>query len=437
MRVDKKTLQDLAIWDKNGGVIDLLDHCITTGGSQYLKLSVQSPPQNVHDIRLIQDAVKDAAALLHSWPKQLNNGMVMMVDKFFTSAESIISKPNTLSLVVDQVVKKIVPRNEQSLIKFSITQVIDFIKACDSLIKDFGASVSATIIKDILDDMARIISQEHFQRLAHMPEMPTHQSLMLAAYHTRKYLKAQTAILLQHVYKLDYLRSLACAMETQKWTMPVFVDTPQTLYAEDLYHPLLQNPISYKVDFSNQKNFLFITGANMSGKSTFMKSLGIAAFLAHLGCGVPAKQMKLSFINALITNMQIEDNIYTGESYFLAEVLRMKNTALQIRDQDNNLVLMDELFKGTNIHDAYDCTQTVIEALMPNKKNLYCLSTHLYELGHQLTSFPNIIFKFFETVLDEKGGYAFSYQMKEGVSNDKIGYMVLKKEGVIDILNNS
>src|SRR5690606_1374314 len=139
-------------------------------------------------------------------------------------------------------------------------------------------------------------------------------------------------------------------------------------------------------------------------------------------------------IHALVTNMHIQDNIYTGESYFLAEVMRMKNTALQLKEQDNNIVLMDELFKGTNIYDAYECSETVVKSLVNNNKNIYCLSTHLYELGHQLQVHHNIQFQYFETILTPDAHYAFTYQLKEGVSKDKIGYMVLKKEGVVDIL---
>ncbi|MEO8428635.1 MAG: DNA mismatch repair protein MutS, partial [Verrucomicrobiota bacterium] len=64
------------------------------------------------------------------------------------------------------------------------------------------------------------------------------------------------------------------------------------------------------------RNFLLLTGANMSGKTTFMRSLGVSALLAHLGMGVPAASLRISFLQGIITNMQVEDNILRGESYF-------------------------------------------------------------------------------------------------------------------------
>src|SRR5690606_32867402 len=129
---------------------------------------------------------------------------------------------------------------------------------------------------------------------------------------------------------------------------------------------------------------LFLTGANMSGKSTLMRTLGIAALLAHTGMGVPAASMRISFLNGIISNMHVQDSIVLGESYFFAEVKRMKLTAQKLAESEYNLVLMDELFKGTNVHDAYECSMAVIEGLSYKRKNIMVLSTHLYELKEQL-----------------------------------------------------
>ena len=95
---------------------------------------------------------------------------------------------------------------------------------------------------------------------------------------------------------------------------------------------------------------------------------------------------------------------------------------------------MDELFKGTNVHDAYECSKAVIEGLLSHSNSLMMLSTHLYELSENLKEYSNILFRYCYTKLDTSGSYQFTYQLKEGVSNDKIGYLVLKNEGVLDLL---
>ena len=171
----------------------------------------------------------------------------------------------------------------------------------------------------------------------------------------------------------------------------------------------------------------------MAGKSTFIKAVGIAVYLAHLGMGVPAQKMELSLFDGVLSNINIEDNISKGESYFFNEVQRVKNTILKINDNKRWLVLIDELFKGTNVQDAMKCSSTVIKGLIKIKNSLFILSTHLYEIGEELKQFPNISFKYFETsVKDDQ--LDFNYQLKEGISNDRLGYLILKREKVIDLL---
>jgi DNA mismatch repair ATPase MutS len=96
-------------------------------------------------------------------------------------------------------------------------------------------------------------------------------------------------------------------------------------------------------------------------------------------------------------------------------------------------VLIDELFKGTNVQDAMKCSLTVIKGLLKIRNSLFILSTHLYEIGEELKKYPNISFKYFETnVMDDQ--LVFSYQLKDGISNDRIGYVILRREKVVEML---
>ena len=171
----------------------------------------------------------------------------------------------------------------------------------------------------------------------------------------------------------------------------------------------------------------------MAGKSTLIKSVGSAVFLAHLGMGVPAQQMTLTLFDGLLTNINVVDNIAKGESYFFNEVQRVKNTVEKINNGKKWLVLIDELFKGTNVQDAMKCSLTVIKGLIKIKNSLFILSTHLYEIGDELKQYPNISFRYFETIANDDQ-LEFSYQLKEGISNDRLGYLILKREKVVDML---
>lgn len=171
----------------------------------------------------------------------------------------------------------------------------------------------------------------------------------------------------------------------------------------------------------------------MAGKSTLIKAVGSAVFLAHIGMGVPAAKMKLTLFDGLLSNINVVDNIAKGESFFFNEVQRIKNTIEKINNGKKWLVLIDELFKGTNVQDAMKCSLTVIKGLIKMKNSLFILSTHLYEIGDELKNYPTISFRYFETnVKDEE--LEFSYQLKEGISNDRIGYVILKREKVVEML---
>jgi DNA mismatch repair ATPase MutS len=235
---------------------------------------------------------------------------------------------------------------------------------------------------------------------------------------------------------LDALYSLAKAHDNYQFEFPNWVeDTKPYLAVEQAVHPLVQNAIGNDLTLSPEKNFLFLTGANMAGKSTFIKTMGIVVYLSHIGIGAPAKKITLTVMDGLITNLNIADNVVKGESYFYNEVQRIKNTVLKINDGKKNCVLIDELFKGTNILDAMKCSTQVIEGLQKLRSSIFILSTHLYEISEGLTKHNNIQFSYFETSVKDKQLH-FHYHLTPGISQDRIGYLILEREGVVDLLNN-
>jgi DNA mismatch repair ATPase MutS len=203
---------------------------------------------------------------------------------------------------------------------------------------------------------------------------------------------------------------------------------------EAAIHPLIKDPVHNSITLSRESNLLFLTGANMAGKSTFIKTIGIVLYLAHIGMGAPAKKIKLSLLDGLITNLTIADNVVKGESYFFNEVQRIKNTIEKISDGKKYFVLIDELFKGTNIQDAMKCSIKVIGGLQKLRTSLFIISTHLYEISDDLKPYPNIQFSYFETEIKGKD-LLFHYQLKTGISADRIGYLLLERQGVVAMLD--
>jgi DNA mismatch repair ATPase MutS len=288
-----------------------------------------------------------------------------------------------------------------------------------------------------IDRINKVLREEPLNKLADTPPATrfTRQENLYYAHHLRVQYRNATLEAVDIFSRLDAWYSMAVAVKTFGLHFPKFREGDQPLFRGNgvCTTSCCSIPIAYDLVMDPAQNFLFLTGANMAGKSTLIKAIGSSVFLAHMGMGVPAHSMELSVFDGLLSNINVADNIVKGESYFFNEVQRIKTTINKINNGRKWLVLIDELFKGTNVQDAMKCSLTVIKGLIKIKNSLFILSTHLYEIGEELKGYPNISFKYFETEVSEEQ-LQFSYQLKEGISNDRIGYVILKREKVVELL---
>lgn len=172
----------------------------------------------------------------------------------------------------------------------------------------------------------------------------------------------------------------------------------------------------------------------MAGKSTLMKSLGIALYLAHIGVPVPANRLVFSPRDALYTSINLPDNIQMGYSHYYAEVLRVKRVAEQLVQGRKLFVLFDELFRGTNVKDAYDGTIAITTRLYQHPLCQFILSTHIIEAGEFLErDYPDIQYLYLPTRL-EAGKPVYTYTLTPGITSDRHGMVIIENEGIIDLL---
>jgi len=434
MQIDKTTLADLSIFhnEEELSVVHFLDHTHTNGGREYLYDMVSKPLSSIDAIKSNQQTIRDLIPLIDRWPATITNGTIMVIAQFY---ESQINRYPTQPNAVSSFIYKLFNAPDFSLTRYTISHCIDFLKGLHTitgLLKEHSSSKQLLIWAERIDMLLRKGS---------IPEMTNESKKELSnwkmlsyADFVRFHYKTYLFELIDIYSRIDAFLSLSIACKKYQFCFPeVHLSEHPFIEATGLYHPLLQVPVAYDVDMSRDKNFLFLTGANMAGKSTFIKAVGVNVYLAHLGMGVPAKQMQLSLFDGLLSNINVVDNIIKGESYFFNEVQRIRNTIEKISDGKNWLILIDELFKGTNVQDAMKCSTTVIEGLRKMKNVLFILSTHLYEIGEPLQQFSNIQFRYFETSVSDDE-LIFSYQLKEGISNDRLGYLILRKEGVVELL---
>jgi DNA mismatch repair protein MutS len=435
MDIDKTTLDDLSVF-RNGeetSVLDKLDLCSTTHGSEQLRINFSTALKTPEEVVAIQQTLRLILQKQAQWPQQISNGTVMVVEKFFDSnISSIPSNPSALEAYM----YKLLHGPDYALVTYSAKHCFDFIKGFQQLLALFSTTEQPVPLKKLLDKVKQATGKPQFDIVVKNKDAAslTRAQLLHFAHFIRYKYKHHMMDLVVMYAQLDAWYGMAQGVQKFGLVFPQFVQQAEPMVeARGLYHLLVPQPVAYDVLLDKKTNFIFLTGANMAGKSTFIKSVGISVFLAHTGMGVPANAMTLTFFDGMLSNINVVDNIARGESYFYNEVKRIKATIAKINNGNKWLILIDELFKGTNVQDAMKCSSAVIEGLLKIRNSLFILSTHLYEIGEDLKKHPNISFKYFETaVTDEQ--LTFSYQLKEGISNDRLGYLILKREGVVEML---
>ena len=434
MQADKTTINDLSIFnaEEEQSVFNKLNFTTTAGGREWLRILLSRPLDDLKKIEEAQQTIQSLLALLPQLPQNISNGTIMVVERFYDTAIDTIPSANA----ANGITYKVFHAADFSLTRYSVTHFIDLFKGLTSFVQ-LTANTSSLYLQNTNTRIAMLLNQPVVKQMIDYnksKKLSPAEVLHFGGFVRRHY--KEKALELTDIYnRLDAYISLATACKNFRFCMPQFVESNVPFFeAKQLYHPLLHTPVAYNITLDQQQNFLFMTGANMAGKSTFIKAIGVSTYLAHLGMGVPAESLTLSMFDGLLSNIQVVDNIIQGESYFFNEVQRIRKTIEKISDGRKWLILIDELFKGTNVQDAMKCSTVVIEGLRRMPNALFILSTHLYEIGEDLKQYSNIQFRYFETEV-KNDQLSFSYHLKEGISNDRLGYLILKREGVVNLLN--
>ena len=437
MQIDAISFNDISIFhaEEEFSIFHKLNFTKTTGGKEWLRFYFTQPLHDLGQIRGTQDVIRALMGHVEQWPDEISNGTILVMDKFLDYPLDTISTNlnnfNSLSY-------KWLHSEDYSMVKYSMSHFADFFRGLRKIVSLFETVQLPTNMRIYIERIAGLLQQPSLMALSQTDPAVRFSIRENLFYAQLARIQFRTKILeLIEIYsRIDAWYSMAMAVKKYNLVFPEFVDSETPLVdARGLYHLLLPDPVAYDLQMDPRHNFLFLTGANMAGKSTLIKSVGTAVFLAHLGMGVPAAAMRLTLFDGLLSNINVTDNIARGESFFFNEVQRIKNTIEKINNGKKWLVLIDELFKGTNVEDAMKCSLAVIRGFVKIRNSLFILSTHLYEIGKELDAIPNISFKYFETNV-ENDQLSFSYQLKDGVSNDRIGYVILKREKVVEMLDN-
>jgi len=237
---------------------------------------------------------------------------------------------------------------------------------------------------------------------------------------------------LETVGELDALCSLGTfAYNHPQYTYPELTEKPFCFLATQMGHPLMPASQCVKNDATipSRPFFLIITGANMAGKSTYLRTIGVNYLLACVGAPVCCERLKLH-PNQLITSLRTSDSLSDNESYFFAELKRLKRIIDLLNQGQQLFIILDEILKGTNSMDKQKGSFDLIRQFMQLKAN-GIIATHDLLLGSLIKQFPEEIRNYcFEADIKDNE-LTFSYKLREGVAQNMNACFLMKKMGII------
>jgi DNA mismatch repair protein MutS len=427
--IDKQTLDDLNIFGKRGNdsVYSIYNRTHTRGGAAILEQFFRYPLSDV-------DSINKRSGIIRFFKDQ-QIGFPFKSD-LFDAAEQYLENTdersrlsqgdNTLGRKFNNMIGADTEYQQKVKGMVSVVEILITLHAFVHSITPYADDVQE--MKDLLKV---VMVQEK------LPFKPDYEKAVEYDRLFRFVHREPIKKILHHIYTLDVYISVATVAIQRGFIFPTALESElHIMNVEGVYHPKLTKAVPNNLHMAPGSNIVFLTGANMAGKSTFMKSLGIALFLAHTGFPVPAQKMEFSVCDALLTTINLPDDLNMGYSHFYTEVLRVKKMAVQLGKSKNLFIIFDELFRGTNVKDAYEATVAITAAFAESPNCNFVVSTHIMEAGETLMKqCSNINFVFLPTRMEGETP-VYTYTLEKGITEDRHGMIIINNEGILDILQN-
>ncbi len=435
--LDDDTLKDLEVLTTEGAAKSLFDLCNftrTRGGSQLLKQRLCKPWSDPSRIAESQAALKFITQHRAAFDK-LPSYITTSVEKYQRETIMLVTQANSLEFALGAFALRSQHERHYRAILRDVQVACTVIRELRVFVAQTELASVAGELAPLLAEMRELLNREWISRI---PERQLDNVWFWTTLRIDQILrlheKNTVLRLLQLVYEIDALVSMADATRHLRLTYPSLLDGPVRVHAEGLTHPQIDNAVGNPVALDQDSRVLFLTGPNMAGKTTYLRAFATALYLAHLGMGVPASSFSFVPIQRLFSSIELSDDLHAGISYFRAEALRMKAIAAAIAEGHRVVAVMDEPFKGTNVRDAFDVSLEVLKRIAVKSDCLFMFSSHLIELEEHFDARHQISNFHFEAQ-ENQGTLAFDFLLRPGVSAQRLGVRVLQEEGVFQLLD--
>ena len=437
--IDKQTLEDLNIMGryKPGSIFSLFLELRTRGGERHLERIFNDPLTDAKSINARAEKFEYFKGIEAEFP---------VSDEMFQATEEYLSNPEGAGFAVAMInglrrkVLELVARDKEfGLLTEGMRQTMQAVVKIREFINVLKNKDNGGACKDIVAEADAIVNSPDMKWLT--PQAAEGKlglfSILMFDYRLRHKCIEKMQKLINLMYEFDVLLCVGAIARRRGFTKAIALEGDNhILKMESVYHPSLKKAIANDVTIDREKNVFFLTGANMAGKSTLMKSIGVATYMAHLGLPVAASKMEFAPIDGMYSSINVSDNMNMGYSHFYAEVVRVKTVAENVAKGLRLLVIFDELFKGTNVKDAFDATVAVTLGFSNYRRCSYIISTHITEAGHDLkTKMDNIQYHYVPTVM-EGSIPRYTYKLTDGITNDRHGMMIIQNERIIETIKN-
>jgi DNA mismatch repair protein MutS len=431
---DRQTLDDLNIFGKrgDGSIYSIFNHTQTRGGALLLEQLFNEPLSRPETIRRRIGIFRYFAFAGLSFP--FKPEWFDAIEQYLANTDERTKLSHEDAALGRRIAGIIAQDTTQAIIHKGVGAAVELVHACFAF---FGGIGGDTTYAEEVGGIKNLLKEEVFNALLQQKKKLNFEQTAKFDDLLRFRHRAVVRRLLDRVYYLDLYMTVARVAVARGLAFPTVLEREaHTIVLKGLYHPALSHPVANSIHITPENNIVFLTGANMAGKSTFMKSFGIAMYLGHMGFPVAAAEMEFSVLDGLFTTINLADNLGMGASHFYAEVLRVKKVAEELNRGRNLLVIFDELFRGTNVKDAYEATIAITAAFAVRRNSIFIISTHIIEAGEVLRKrCDNIGFLFLPTRM-EGTQPVYTYQLESGITDDRHGMVIIRNEGILDILEH-
>ena len=214
------------------------------------------------------------------------------------------------------------------------------------------------------------------------------------------------------------------------WRFPEIADEHFSFSCRQAGHPLIikQQSVTNDFNINGTAKIDLITGSNMAGKSTFLRSIGVNMVLAYAGSCVYAQSFTVS-VAVLMSSMRIEDNLAENTSTFYAELKKLKSIIDAVNEEKKLFILLDEILRGTNSLDRHTGSKALIEQLI-RKNAVAVIATHDIELSKLENNFPQAIKNYHFDVQVNDNKLFFDYKLKQGICTSMNASILMKQIGI-------